>query len=534
MDRCSALKTVSAYVAVSYCWNRCSEYYSEDRNLLEPITILNEDSSTRQSAAPPDVLYRSVAYATGHGINAIWIDQECIDQTDAVDKENNIQQMDMIYQEFDHPIAVLEFGFETQAELDVFSSICDFGSFDFDSDQIEDLELVLDALSEDKWFERAWTLQESVSAGLSMTLLISCSGLRKPAHFGPTPEEFEISLWDFQNAMVNVRGRVEEGLAAGVWPDISSAINVSNCADVLWNYIPTNFPDYDGTPPRRDSSHRQSCNASQALTFLDDRHNTIFSDRLAILANLCNYQRRIPSTTLDSPNVSFTVCALTMAVLNGDMSLLGGYRQDDRRRGNRHIKFVWWDDLADNARSDGGLVCMNDNNDLQGNTYGFSWGPIPSACLKDITYLEEEGMLFRLKPASLSAQGLRVRGVLWTVDCKLSVPRTQRLFASRWQEELVFLRLERGLEGRHRQQSFVQEVFWSLLHEVMSSNLVDLAKTLWNFVQPAGIDPFLKSESHKVPLPYNFDAIFGERRNEPEIASEVIFAFRSLPWGLTL
>ena len=166
LARRAALRDASVYVAVSYCWNReRSDWSPSDSD--KPLQVICEDLSRRPSNAPSDVLYRSMAYAKAQNVNAIWIDQECIDQNDTVEKGDAIQQMDLAYQESDHPVAVLVFCFLTQIELDVFASICDLVLYTFDPSQIEVLESVLGALTDtdEKWFERAWTLQESVSAG---------------------------------------------------------------------------------------------------------------------------------------------------------------------------------------------------------------------------------------------------------------------------------------------------------------------------------------------------------------------------------
>lgn len=509
IGRRSSLRKTSSYVAVSYCWNRSSDQPSNDR--YESVEILCEDLSTRRSAAPLDVLHRSMAYAAAHHVNAIWIDQECIDQDDPIDKEESIQGMDVIYQESDYPIAVLEFCFDTQAQLDSFSSICGDDLTGFDPTQVGTLESVLMALNNDQWFERAWTLQESVSAGVSMTLLLGCPGLHKLSYFGVTPGEFEISIWDFQNAMVNVRGLIEEGLAAGIWPDDSSAISASNCADVLWNCMPTNMPDnYSDTPSPRDPSHRQICNAAQALTFLYARFNSVFQDRLAILANLCNYECRVDTNVLRLPNSSFTICVHTLAIMNGDMSLLGGYEDKGEPFQRTADDVGWFLNLLENARSDGRLVYPNDNADLHSNTYGFSWGPHPSACLRNLIYLEEGRARFRLRPATLSVQGLRVYGLVWNVNCRVLVPKTQYLFSPKWQAELRFLAIKSDMRGNDRQSSLVREFLWCLLQEVYSSGLSNLAKTLWNFFQPLGFDPVHNRRTLSAPLPYSFDMMFGE------------------------
>ena len=367
----SILAVPAGYIAVSYCWNRENvEWFTG--HIEAPIEVLREDIGNRQSAVPHDVLHRSVAYARHRGINAIWIDQECINQDDPIDKENGIQAMDIVYQDSHHPIAVLEFFFKAQIEVDVFTSVFEPDLFGFDPEQIEVLEGVLSSLSQDPWFTRAWTLQESTSAGASMVLLLGCPGFNKHSYFGSTPGEFEISIWDLQNAMVNSRTLIDEGLAAGKWSDTSCAVDASNYADVLYNYIPTIYPD----SRERDVSHRQQCSAAEALTFLDDRFNSVFSDRLAILANVCNYEVRIDSSVLELPGCSFSACALTLAILNGDMSLLAGC-QANEEEASKTAKSSWVFDLARDGRLTKEPFYKNDNSDSPANAYGFSWGPKP-------------------------------------------------------------------------------------------------------------------------------------------------------------
>ena len=504
----AALKDASAYVAVSYCWNReHTDWFPRDSD--KPLQVICEDLSRRPSNAPSDVLYRSMAYARARNVNAIWIDQECIDQNDGVEKAEAIQEMDLVYQEADHAIAVLEYYFQTQSELDVFASVCDLVLYSFDPSQIEVLESVLFALTNEEWFERAWTLQESVSAGESMILLLGCPGLQKAAHFGLTPGEFEISIFDFQQAMVNTRIWIEEGLAASIWPDPSSAIITSNYADILWNHIPTTLSDIFPDTLKIDTSHRQGCNAAQALTFLDDRLNSFFPDRLAILANLCDYEYRIKPEVLELSKSSFSICVHTLAILNGDMSLLDGYIDEANRLRVKDAESDWDLILAEDRRSEG-LVYHNDDYDLQSNAYGFSWGPKPSACLDNITYLEENAGRFRLKPAILSIHGLRVCGVLWDVNHTITVLKTHKMFAPRWQEEVAFQKGESVFEGHERQKPLVQDFFWTLLHELIELGFCELSRTIWSFVQPLReMKLFTKYESLGAPLPYSYDMVFG-------------------------
>lgn len=520
----SSLPDPAAYVAVSYCLNRENvEWYTGD--IKAPIEILRKNTGKRPSTVPPDVLHRSVAYATNRGVNAIWIDQESVNQDDPIDKENSIQVMDIIYQDSQHPIAILEFFFQSQIEVDVFTSVVDFDFVEFDPNQIEVLEDVLFRLSQDSWFSRAWTLQESTSAGASMIILLGSPGLDKYSYFDSTPGEFEISIWDFQNAMVNSQTLIEERLAAETWSDTTSAIYASNYASILYNYIPNIHPKWVRSG-KRDASHRQRCSAAEALNFLDDRSNSVFPDRLAILANICNYEVRIKTMVLELLGCSFSACALVLAILNGDMSLLAGCQAIEAEASSQAGKAIWLLDQAKDGRCLKPPFYRNDDTDSSAITYGFSWGPKSSGSLNNITYLEECGDLFRLKPASLSKYGLKVCGILWEISQPIKVPKTRREFVSKRQEELDCQVTEFSVldsaeewasfrEQDKRQNSLLRDFSWSLVHELIDSGHIELAKTVWNYIQPFGKD-IRGWRSKFAERPYPFETIFGSLNHRIE------------------
>ena len=511
------LKNHSAYVAVSYCWNREKVDWFTERH-SPPIQIVTENSDIKSSSTPPDVLYRAIAFALDHHLSAIWIDQECILQEDPRDKEDGIQAMDIVYQESSHPVAILEFCFETQEEVDAFAAIADPERYAFDPSKIDDLHNILDDLSTDAWFSRAWTLQESSSAGVSMMLIFGCPlDIDKPFFFGSIPGDIEISIWDFQGAMVNARNLIEEGLAADLWPDTSIAIHASNCADILWNYIPTITPD----SRERDLSHRQACNAAEALSFLYDRKNSFLPDRLAILANLCNYERRINPVVFDSLQCGFSICALTLSILNGDMSLLAGYAINSTTAAEFQREKVWELEIARNSRALG-LVFENDDHDVASNSYGFSWGPHPLGYLSNLRYIEENDVMFRITPATLSSFGLQVSGMTWDMKHIVEVPKTQKLFAIKWEQELKAQMRDVGvLSGTARQKSLSQSFIWTLLHELMNLGFHELAECLWHFFQPfgrvrlGGNPEGSEYNSIAAPRPYPFEVAFGSSNSLP-------------------
>ncbi|KAF7508461.1 hypothetical protein GJ744_009174 [Endocarpon pusillum] len=517
LKNCSMLADPSAYVAVSYCWNRVNVDWFDAESAL-PVKVVQKNCAKRPCAVPTDVIHRVLAYSKTREINAIWIDQECINQNDPIDKEDGIQAMDLVYQRSAHPIAILETCFQTQVQCDVFAAIADPHFFDFDPSYIEDLGDILGALADDKWFTRAWTLQESTSAGVSMLLLIGCPGLDKSDVFGPIPDEFEISIWDFQEAMVNARNLIEEGIAQNWWPDTSDAIYASNLADELWNRIPRIIPDEFKS--RQEVSYRQVCNAAEAVTFLAGRQVSFFPDKLAILANMCNYECRVDTKILENPKSSFSTCALTLSILNGDMSLLMGY-------GGRSPRGL--PSLGEDCRATFD-VFQDDDDGLPMNHYGFSWGPKPSGSLNNIVYNEEYGAMLRLQPSVLLADGLKVRGALWQFEQDIAVPNTQAQFEARWNRELD-LQVGEDMwasEGRQERQRFLMYDFaMTLLHELLDCGFSALARTFWLFLQPFGMSS--RSWLH------SFDDVFGRRvaTNKEDSMSDTIAQDLQKQWPLS-
>ncbi len=493
------------YVAVSYCWQRNDETQPPPPTRLHAERLVN-GCDIRSLRTPSSVLDRAISYAVNHDIRAIWIDQECIDQSDAEDKQVGIQAMDLVYQRSSHPLGILDTYIETQVQMDAFAAMVKGTSCE--PDQLEGMDEVLEMLTDDQWFYRAWTLQESTSAEMSMVLLIGCDyQLDTPAFFGTIPGEIQIPIEDFQDALLSVRCVIEELLASSE-VDKGTAINASNNADVLWNLMPIIYSGWPNTVHRR-----QACNAAQAATFLENRENSVFSDRLAILANLCNYEKRIDTMVMETGNYGLSTCALTLATLNGDTSLLGGY--NGTYRSTYH--FEEFDPLlsfANDHRNNGDsyYTCTSPST-----SYGFSWGPDSMGCLKNIEYLEENTRGFRVRPAALSQDGLALDGVLWQTSHWVPLPDLQQQFASRFQQEVR--KQEIGAQNRtpdfeysewHSSHSsandLVREFIWSLLLHLVDEKLLELAQTLWNHFQPIGTDN--GSPSTYAPYGHSLATIF--------------------------
>lgn len=71
----------------------------------------------------------------------------------------------------------------------------------------------------------------------------------------------------------------------------------------------------------RKHQGRYHCSAAEAIEYLSTKHNYEIADRLAIIANLCNYKVRLDAQKLKELGYDLAVSVLCLALLNGDLSL---------------------------------------------------------------------------------------------------------------------------------------------------------------------------------------------------------------------
>ncbi|KAF9634813.1 hypothetical protein BFW01_g5708 [Lasiodiplodia theobromae] len=287
------------YVAVSYCW-RGKELANTNN---QPFKV-SRPQGERGSKARPSVLSRAIRYADIHKLRYVWIDQECIEQDNREDKEAGIQSMDLVYQRSAYPVGIIDCYFDKQSHIDILQRILE--GEELILDQMEDLFEVLELLKNDPWFTRAWVLQECVAAGWGMTILAQHDpNLQKPLFFGGLPGELMIDFFTLHVAL----GRVDDALdhlsnEFEQHPDLNRRLRdvIRALNDV---YPPTlNGPDY---AKDKDPASRQTCNAAEALYYLQNRYNSRIPDRLAILSNLCNYSSRIDTTLMEERGYNFKI-----------------------------------------------------------------------------------------------------------------------------------------------------------------------------------------------------------------------------------
>lgn len=398
------------YIAVSYCW------HSLDRAEYSGPTyqVLCGSGRLRSAKCPQALLKRVVAYAAKEGMRLIWIDQECIDHNDEDDKDLGIQAMDLVYEQAVCSLAVLQACIVEQRHLDALTivHIDPTGETMCDA-ELRDLLEALTVIISDPWFERAWTLQESTSAARRMTLLVRYdTALSRPECFAESiAGNIEIPMmWLHTLVSANVQLEVSQRTAED--PRDIRAMG-ENFMQNWWDVMPADpydADDGDNDDGQDGDERRFVSNAAQALSYLGIRQNSVIADRLAIMANLCRYEVRLDTRTLNRLGYGFSVCALTLAALNGDFSMAVS---------------AWSARNKANA-SHPGAQCAH----LP--PYGFSWLLPADLCLDDVADTDNMDLTVRVRTdrSSLTV-GLQVCGRLWVVDRILNVRPVLEMIAAR-------------------------------------------------------------------------------------------------------
>ncbi|KAK6062991.1 hypothetical protein SCUP515_12833 [Seiridium cupressi] len=424
------------YVAVSWCWGKSADELGDDAYYMV-------GDIDRPSKTPSIIMERAIAFAASKGLTFIWIDKECIDQEDRDDKEAGIQSMDLVYQRSSWPVGLLNCSFDKQSELDMWDFMIQ--GQDIPTSRMQELKKTLGKVVRDKWFTRAWILQEAVSGGTGMTLLARHTpGLTKSEYLGPIDGEIELTIEELHYCLVWAEDCVERAEGS---LDASLAEDIRHLTADIWSFEPThitsNMPGQHLTAEEIDEIHRdpefrQTCNAAQGLKFLRKRQNSRVPDRLAILANLCNYTTRMNTNKVVALNESlepgsrcgFSICAFALAVLNGDLSVTLQFADEGSNRAN-HV--------------------------------AFSWGPKWDDKLQSIPYYEDDDIVVRSRPPVFApAGGLRIAGWLWEIK----------------EADVLSLPTVRALP-REPGGDVVPAILWSLLKDLMRQRLVDLADILW-------------------------------------------------------
>lgn len=399
----------SHILAISYCWG---PYATAPRTsmILDDTESARSDAESSSSRGkepqkvlpdkrvPADaVLDRAVSFAAAYGLRFIWIDQACLPQDGSEEHQTGIQAMDLLYNRAQFTAGLLNDVITRQHSLGAmgvtllwwrraaqFRKMEDHirwwlsmasardesrqtdgspnnstpqtalqlasSTVEFLHSLYGDLLNVLELISDDQYFQRAWIFQEALTAGDKLVLQIQ----HEPG-LSSFEDMLDINQGDNPIHVPNtVSLRTADFLelrkaASRLFKQILPAVEAYEQHVATSQGINNSERDYDPqhrfdavmqkterlffTVTEPDGSlltsagagslgKRLVCNASSATTFLRDRSSLYAEDKVAIVANCCNYDVRLDIFKLATRFRSLRSCLLTLAVMNGDFSLL--------------------------------------------------------------------------------------------------------------------------------------------------------------------------------------------------------------------
>ncbi|KAF5627834.1 uncharacterized protein FTJAE_9102 [Fusarium tjaetaba] len=271
--------TQRKYVALSYTWKPSPEEAGVPHGgyLIEELRSgIVEPSSVR------DVVFSRIKRYMDHvNCKYLWIDKHCIVQEEGEEKE----------------IEILSGTFVTKRGSSYLLS---------SSERALDALQLLRYITSDLWFTRGWTYQENYRANMKMTLLIAnSSGLshEKPVrHFGSLDGELLISSASLYEQATKLCLAYSNQQPPP--PHLDSILSRAKRYTILL------------------ANEEDSAPVSMSPSIIEDiasRNLDREWDRLAIIANCCQYANRLNSAQLQADKNSLSLSILTLVLMNGEI-----------------------------------------------------------------------------------------------------------------------------------------------------------------------------------------------------------------------
>ncbi|KAH7171271.1 hypothetical protein EDB81DRAFT_778078 [Dactylonectria macrodidyma] len=355
LDSTASMDICSHYVAVSYCWPEPLK--DSNGNTLSPTgsyRVRDLNGIIRANRAPDDVINRAVDAANSLGLRMIWIDQECLPQPNDKspqevkdEQELGLQAMDIIYNRAIMTAGLHDTELTSQLQVDILKAL---GTSKNTSPNIrrDYFSLAIDFFKQvrrDRWYTRAWVIQEAVSAGRNLMLIFRrgagitfSSTFRFTTELTPPKHSLDliprdlpsdvvcITVDQFQQMVRRMKNFLQNQL---IKPPLEKA-QLDNATKVIAE-AEALHPALMATKSGiftvniyclNNYGARHSVNGAGALTLLKSRACRDEQDLIAIVANLCHYEIRLNTRLVAKHCTSLRLAILALALLNGDFSLL--------------------------------------------------------------------------------------------------------------------------------------------------------------------------------------------------------------------
>ncbi|KAF4951697.1 hypothetical protein FSARC_12848 [Fusarium sarcochroum] len=361
-EEMSNLKACIHYVPMSYCWpSRPKDESGNPLPVQGTYEIRELDGTTRMNRASDEIIDRAIDFAQTCGLRMVWVDQECLPQQDSEDREIGLQAMDIVYHR-----AIVTAGLHStimaslyhigaiQQLVYAFKSVRK-GALTWGAFEVLPLPTLIpialdfiDKVRQEKWYQRAWIAQESISSSGKLFLVFPLApGLRlgimeqrhrfketlgSPAHsLDKVRRVLPATQWSIKEDHFRLlvegitrfyRSRDQAGGSSSLLALKLHAVPILRGASALWPVTQQNSPTSAYLIGGASYGFRRRLNAAGALTLFRTRHCTRPHDRLAIMANMCGYDMRLDTRAVKTHGGSLRVALLALAMLNSDLSLL--------------------------------------------------------------------------------------------------------------------------------------------------------------------------------------------------------------------
>ncbi|KAG4431451.1 hypothetical protein IFR05_013063 [Cadophora sp. M221] len=506
---------ITEYIAVSYCWQKKEQF--------PKYTVSDARSSTpRPVIAPNEVLDRAIHFAAYHKIRFIWIDQICIDQDNRTDKELGIQSMDLVFQRATFTAGILTTSIDEPRHAEALEALRrarhkdDYGFFpppgvklNGEEDLISrawDIVELYEMLASDRWLTRAWILQEAACAGARLVLLLKCpkgrgwQGDARSLDGIICIDSDHLRGYLVNSLMIEPRSQPLEEFSRRLE---ASRVKLQNLAPVPGN------SEYIASVENHSSVHESStlipsrlnsrpvCNMAEALKLLSSRYNSRVPDRLAILANLCDYPLRIDTTKVQQPRFSLSLAVFTMALVNGDLSIFAGVPEEK-----------WASQFRPPAHVAAKIP------------YLFSWLPPAETILSQIKCYYQNSNSCRMTGHEITKDGLALRGYLWNIDTTLNLREVQKKYGGPYEDI-------KSIESQQRIRNDRPGIYFDILKTLSKGKEHIIADAIWHIVRSqylnASYDRYPGLRKEDFPVPASFKDIFDSETDEVIYKKDPLF-----------
>ena len=335
------------YVALSYTWG--ASEHEDDDDKARPRTYFVEkrsrDGVFYESPVRDVVFDRVIKYMKAVDAKYFWIDRHSIKQRTKCDQPNcnhgpciqkkeALHVVDLVYKQSAYPVALLGRVVETASELVLLHDLLEgklaieepaldgkyYSIIDGKEQQAEKTLQLLRDITSDLWWTRAWTFQENYRGADRMELLMRHAPSldnkkRKLSVFGCIEGELCISSVEFSTEASRLCRALSPGYP--ILPEGERGEMVRSVLDALGRYTVL--------------LGEEESMSTAIIENVNSRGLQDPWDRLSIIANCCQYSRRIewPETRgNNSHGRSLSAALMAQYLVNGEILYNGKYSSD--------------------------------------------------------------------------------------------------------------------------------------------------------------------------------------------------------------